>query len=177
MNAIGLLVTEHRLIEKMVALLSSELENVKSGKASTEFMRDAVDFFRSYADRVHHGKEEDILFRQLAAKPMSDEHRKTMEQLIAEHIIARENVKGLSEANERHAQGDNSALEAMGKHMQKLIALYPPHIKTEDQRFFVPVMKYFSQDEQAKMLQECLSFDQQAIHERYKKMVEGYSKK
>ena len=32
------------------------------------FIDTAVDFIHTYADRCHHGKEEDILFKALAAK-------------------------------------------------------------------------------------------------------------
>ena len=70
MRPIGPLMREHRLIERMVALMRAETEKIsRTGEARPDFITSAVDFFRTYADRTHHGKEEDILFRDLAKKP------------------------------------------------------------------------------------------------------------
>jgi len=63
---------EHRLIEKMVALAGSEARKIReSRRVDPLFIDTAVDFIRTYADRTHHGKEEEILFRDLARKKTS----------------------------------------------------------------------------------------------------------
>jgi hemerythrin-like domain-containing protein len=67
----GLLMIEHRLIEKMISLIKKELARLNSGesqKPDPKFLDNAIDFIRTYADRTHHGKEEDILFAKLAEK-------------------------------------------------------------------------------------------------------------
>ena len=64
MQARGPLMIEHRLIERMISVIKAVLENFKSeNKVDTVFVDIAVDFVRIYADRTHHGKEENILFR------------------------------------------------------------------------------------------------------------------
>ncbi|MFA4982777.1 MAG: hemerythrin domain-containing protein [Candidatus Micrarchaeia archaeon] len=178
MNTIGILATEHRLIERMVKLLASELEKEKAEHAAnTAFLRDAADFFRNYADKLHHGKEEDILFFELEKKPMSNEHRQMMAQLVAEHKIARENVAGLLEAAGRYEKGETDAIGELISRASRLVALYPPHIEMEDMRFFAPVMKYFTADEQARMLAACNEFDgKMAIEEKYRAVVERHEK-
>ena len=76
MKPIGPLMWEHRLIEQMVVLLRSEIDRITSANTvNVILVEQAVDFFRTYADRTHHGKEEEILFRDLAQKKMSPEHR------------------------------------------------------------------------------------------------------
>jgi len=66
MKPIGPLMWEHRLIEKMAGLFIREINRIKEeNNVNTVFIDSAVDFFRTYADRTHHGKEEDILFRDL----------------------------------------------------------------------------------------------------------------
>ena len=63
MKPIGPLMIEHRLIERMIGLLEGELQTMKTAaEANTGLIMAGVDFFRMYADRTHHGKEEDILF-------------------------------------------------------------------------------------------------------------------
>jgi hemerythrin-like domain-containing protein len=57
--------------------------------------------------------------------------------------------------------------------MSQLVEFYPKHIEKEDKHFFIPVMKYFSQEEQDQMLQEYWDFDKTLIHEKYEKVVES----
>ena len=60
MKPIGHLMIEHRLIERMVKLLTAELENAKkTSDVNTSLINAGVDLFRTYADRTHHGKEEE----------------------------------------------------------------------------------------------------------------------
>ena len=53
---------EHRLIEQMLKMVSHTFERVRQAHSIDPYFVDtAVDFIRVYADRTHHGKEEDIL--------------------------------------------------------------------------------------------------------------------
>ena len=64
MKPIGPLMREHRLIERMVAVLSKEITKLENrGEPDLHLLMTAVDFFRIYADRTRHGKEEDILLK------------------------------------------------------------------------------------------------------------------
>jgi hemerythrin-like domain-containing protein len=40
-----------------------------------------VDFFKNYTDKTHHGKEEDIIFREIGQKPISNENKEMLSQL------------------------------------------------------------------------------------------------
>jgi len=83
MMPIGPLMIEHRLIEKMIEAMRTQLLRwERSGQVDPLFIDTAVDFIRTYADRCHHGKEEGILFRDLGGKPLSGEHKSIMEELF-----------------------------------------------------------------------------------------------
>lgn len=70
---IGPLMIEHRLIERMISEMKNETERIRNGeKPDLSFIETAVDFIRTYADACHHGKEEDILFRDLESVQMDD---------------------------------------------------------------------------------------------------------
>jgi hemerythrin-like domain-containing protein len=175
MKPIGPLMIEHRLIEKMVALLAAELRHVKTGGViDRDFISAAVDFFRTYADRTHHGKEEDILFKELESKTLTPELNRTMAELIAEHVLARKTVSALNDAAARDS-GNNrgSAINDVIQNLTRLVELYPKHIEKEDKHFFFPVLDYFNSDEQDKMLQAFFEFDRNMIHEKYRKVVEN----
>jgi hypothetical protein len=63
MQARAPLMIEHRLIERMIGIIKRILSQIeKEEKIDPVFVDTTVDFIRTYADRTHHGKEEDILF-------------------------------------------------------------------------------------------------------------------
>jgi hemerythrin-like domain-containing protein len=173
----GPLMIEHRLIERMIKVLAGELEQMAAGTvANPQLIQTAVDFFRTYADTTHHGKEEDILFRELKQKPLSRDNETMMNRLIQEHILARQTVGNLSAANDRYIRGDAEALSDIVNELQELVKFYPQHIENEDKHFFLPVMDYFTEEQQQAMLAEFWEFDKKMIHEKYKKVVEQAEK-
>ncbi len=172
----GPLMKEHRLIEKMVGLIDKKMGQFsKDKKADVEFIKTAVDFMSTYADKCHHGKEEDILFSRLKDKDISSEHQQTMDKLLEDHKRARELVKALTLAAQKYKEGDDKALDDILARMKDLTELYPQHIETEDKKFFLPVMEYFSKEEKDQMLDEFYDFDREMIHQKYQEILDKYS--
>jgi hemerythrin-like domain-containing protein len=172
MLPIGPMMIEHRLIEKMIAVMKKALVKAEEEKSvNPVFIEMAVDFIRTYADRCHHGKEEDILFRELSKKTLSAEHKRIMDELTAEHVWGRKTTGRLVEANARYAEGDQEALSTIFECMRALIDFYPKHILKEDKDFFIPVMDYFTDEEKDAMLEEGFEFDQNLIHQKYQDAV------
>jgi len=173
MQARGPLMIEHRLIERMLAIIQDSLALAeKTNKIDPLFVDKAVDFIRTYADRTHHGKEEDILFRDLNNKDMSEPNRRVMNELIKEHIFGRSTTKALVEANTLYRNGDSSALGKVVSCLRTLVEFYPKHIEKEDKIFFPASRAYFSEAEDQAMLAEFLDFDRKMIHEKYKSVVD-----
>jgi hemerythrin-like domain-containing protein len=173
MKPIGPLMREHRLIERMVSLLKLEFNVInETGKTKPEFITIAVDFFRTYADKTHHGKEENILFRDLLKKQLPSELNKILDELITEHIHGRKTVGNLVTAKERYVRGDKTALEDIANTIRELIVFYPEHIEKEDKHFFYPCQELFSKKEQDVMLEEFWEFDRKLIHDKYRQMIE-----
>jgi hemerythrin-like domain-containing protein len=165
---------EHRLIERLINTIKNTLTQIESTqKVDPVFVDTTVDFIRVYADRTHHGKEEDILFRELDKRPLSPEDRRVMEELIDEHIFSRQTVKALAEANARYRKGDESALAEIAARLLALVLLYPKHIEKEDKLFFPASRAYFTNEEEQAMLMEFREFDRRMIHDKYKSVVAG----
>ncbi len=172
MKPIGPLMREHRLIERMVTLLKGELKQItETNEVDVEFLMVAIDFIRMYADRTHHGKEEDILFRELAKKQLSQEHQQTMNELIEEHIFARKITTDLSDARKSYIKGNKETTKDMVASLQELVKFYPAHIEKEDKHFFYPCLEYLTNQEQDKMLVEFWEFDGKLIHEKYERLA------
>lgn len=177
MLPIAPLMIEHRLIEKMIVVIQKEIgQGEQQKKINPEFIDLAVDFIRVYADRCHHGKEEDILFRELNQKALSSEEKQIMKELIEEHQQGRMTVAELVKAKKQYLEGDQEALSIILDRLKFLIDFYPKHIWKEDQHFFLPIMKYFSQEEKEAMLKEEWEFDKNLIHQIYKNKISDAEK-
>ena len=172
MMPIGPLMIEHRLIERMIDMMREELLLImKEKKVDPEFIEMAVDFIRTYADRCHHGKEEDILFRDLGGKKLTDDHKRIVGELVEEHRLGRKITGRLVEANAKYVQGSQEALSVIMDCIKSLVEFYPKHIEKEDKHFFIPCMDYFTDSEKDTMLKEEWEFDKSLIHEKYQNMV------
>ena len=173
MMPIGPLMIEHRLIERMIRQITRELERIgRTGEADIPFLQGAVEFIRVYADHCHHGKEENILFRELDKKDIPPEERRIMEELIEDHIYGRSKVAEIVAGMAQYTAGDATALASIVAALTELIEFYPKHIEKEDKHFFFPCMDYFTRDEQDRMLAEFYAFYRNMIHEKYRKIVD-----
>lgn len=173
MMPFGPLMTEHRVIEKMIPLIRREAERGRrEGRIEIAFVDLMIDFFRAYADRCHHGKEEDLLFRALDRKPLKPGHRAVLNELLEEHRISRTTLTELDRALDTFRGGDQSALSSVLDRLESLAALYPPHIYKEDARFFIPSMDYFDAAEREALIAAEREFDRKLIHELYHKKLE-----
>lgn len=172
MLPIGPLMIEHRLIEKMVSVIRREVEKAESeGSIDPALIDTAVDFIRTYADKCHHGKEEDILFRDLNKKDLPPELKAILSELIEEHKIGRKVVSDLVQAKLRYVRGEKETLPSILDGLRYLTVFYPKHIEKEDRHFFIPCMDYFTAEEKELMLKEEWEFDKNLIHQIYKAKV------
>lgn len=120
----GPLMIEHRLIEKMIAVISMELQEIKRKTAvDTLFVDSIIDFIRIYADRTHHGKEEDILFRELSSRDIKDKDKKAMQELMDEHRMSREAVQEISRANMQYMHGELKSIDTITEKMEFLVSI------------------------------------------------------
>lgn len=163
---------EHRLIERMLKAIQDILKRIEETQAIDPVHVDTVvDFIRTYADRTHHGKEEEILFEAMKEKLLSEEDRRFMNELIEEHVFGRRTTKALVHANTRYRNGDEAALSEIVERLHTLIEFYPTHIEKEDKVFFPASRGYFTEEEDHAMLARFREFDGKMIHEKYENVV------
>ena len=169
---------EHRLIERMIKVLEKQKVAIDAGTPpDNDLLDEAFDFMRTYADRCHHGKEEELLFAKLRTKAMSTDMVQAMDRLIADHARSRSLVGRMADLNDRSRGGDASAATELSGILEELTVLYPDHIFREDKQFFPAAMKYLEKGESDALLREFMEFDRKLIHERYKAIVEGAEKR
>ena len=173
MKPVAPLMIEHRLIERMVCVMEDAVISIQAGKKMNPVFVDMVlDFFKTYGDRTHHGKEEDILFAALAKKKLSPDHKKMLDKLIDDHVQARQIIGKLAEAQKKYVKGDIDAGNDILTYLKNLTVLYRKHIELEDKHFFIPSLDYFTKDEMNAMLNDMREYDRKMIHVKYREVVE-----
>ena len=173
MQARGPLMIEHRLIERLINRINKELRQVEAKNQTDPVLIDTfVDFIKTYADRTHHGKEEDIYFKKLSEKEMTDADSRVMNELIEDHKFGRKITGELVDANARYREGELAALTEVAAKLHTLAEFYPKHIEKEDKVFFPAAHEYFSDAEQQAMLDAFWEFDRKMIHEKYEAVAQ-----
>jgi hemerythrin-like domain-containing protein len=172
----GLLMIEHRLIEKVLSVAKQKAISMTDMDYNPIFVETIVDFIKTYADRTHHGKEEDILFIELAQKKLDDDNLRIMNELIDEHKQARAKVKEIVELNEKYKRGDRKVVPMITTAIIWLAGFYPVHIKKEDAVFFLNTEKYFNETELDNLLNTFYEFDRHMIHEKYQNVYKVISR-
>ena len=120
------LVDEHVLIKRLVAMIPAVIEVVdiefdENYDKSRQMVLDLVDFIRFYADKYHHAKEEEILFKYF------DETVDIIQVMLTDHENARSHVRSILAAL------DGKDKEAVIEHLKGYSGILPDHIKREDE--------------------------------------------
>jgi hemerythrin-like domain-containing protein len=116
------LVDEHVLIKRLVALIPEVIKSLDVGsEQGGQIIRNSVKFIRTYADKYHHAKEEEILFKYF------DENLDILKVIREDHENARAHVramlKGLDEQDKKE----------IAEHLNAYHELLTEHIKKEDE--------------------------------------------
>ncbi len=123
------LVDEHVLIMRLISLIPRITGNLDvESEEGRQVIIDGVDFIRSFADKHHHAKEEDILLEYF------DNDMDIIKTIREDHETGRAHVRATAEALEA---GDK---EAVKEHLAAYCELLTEHITKED-RVLYPWME------------------------------------
>lgn len=99
MECINRLVTEHDNIQKMLQVIrNASLQILNGEEVDVPDFRKMVSFIRNYADKTHHGKEEEFLFREMLDKMGSIGENLVRHGMLVEHDLGRLYVSDLEDA-------------------------------------------------------------------------------
>jgi hemerythrin-like domain-containing protein len=123
---------EHDVIQRALHLLEQVVGRIDSKTAvPDDFPRWVIEFFREFADRCHHAKEEDLLFPLLKDRGMPQEGG-PIGVMLHEHDLGRECIRRMRGATEA-APFDGRAFVGAAK---EYIALLRQHIDKENNVLF-----------------------------------------
>jgi len=171
---------EHQVILRMIKVLivaSDKLE--RSEDVSPEIFKKAVDFIQTFADRCHHGKEQDTLFPLMEARGIL-RHRGPIAVMLMEHEQGRQYVKGLAEALLRYEKGNKTAKSSIVKNARGYAELLDQHIYKEDNILYPMGDKVLSQPDNIELLEKFEKIEKEVIgkgkHEYYLDMLRKLEK-
>jgi hemerythrin-like domain-containing protein len=175
-NVTRLMMDEHQLILRMIALVEKNTASMEEGKfRNWHFFLDAVDFIRNYADRFHHAKEEDVLFVELVKNGMP-EKQSPIEAMQMEHDQGRAHVRALEEAAQKALDGEAGQAAIVAEHARGYAVLLRGHIDKEDTILYPLAERILPAEVRARMLESYSSAEARTpgLEEKYLKMVERY---
>lgn len=172
----AVMVEEHKLILRMIALVEENTRKLEAGRFDQwGFYLDAVDFIRNYADRFHHAKEEDVLFKALVANGMPAENSPVAAMLMA-HDQGRAFVRGMEEGAKKALAGDRTQAAEIARNAYGYIALLRDHIDKEDNILYPLAERVLPEGLRPEMVAAYRKAEEQSIglEEKYRRMVEGW---
>lgn len=137
---VQILVDEHTLIKRLLALIPVIIEEIKESGLDQNLILDCTDFIRNYADKYHHAKEEEIMFEYV------DENTEIIQVMYTDHHTGRNHVRAIHKAL---AEKD---VESVISHLLQYRDLLTEHIKKEDEVLYPWIERQMTADQIEKML-------------------------
>lgn len=161
MNSIEVLMNEHKkIIEFCKSMKSMCCTFIEGEKPDTNLLRECVDFGKNYADHLHHGKEEKILFKVMTEKlgPVADKLIKN--GMLVEHDLGRLHMNELLEAADRYDK-DPSTLNTLDiiTNASGYATLLNRHIGKEDEVVYTFAKRALSPQDKERVESESRGFD------------------
>jgi len=132
-----------------------------------------IDFFKTFADKCHHGKEEGILFPEMEKAGIPKEGG-PIGVMLMEHNMGREFIKGMEEGAKKEDK------EKFIQNAEEYIDLLKDHILKEDNILFGMAEAHLNEDKKKEIFERFEEFEKniigEGVHETYHKLVEEMEK-
>jgi hemerythrin-like domain-containing protein len=173
------LMEEHRLIERMLKVVSAAADRLDKGEeVDQEVFVDAADFFRNFADKCHHGKEESLLFEKMMEHGVSGEVG-PIAVMLREHQDGRVHVMRIAELSGKEL--DEKSAHELVLQTRGYVDLLGQHIQKEDNVLYPMANALLTSEDQEELGRGFGKVERElmgpAAHDRYARIVERWEKK
>lgn len=182
MNYIDLMVEEHRNIKRMLSVIRKYCYKVLKNEEVdyTDFFG-LIDFVRNYADKHHHGKEEQLLFDRMVKELGPTADKLVRNGMLVEHDLGRLHMQELEAAVNKVIAGDDEARLDVIANAISYTHLLHRHIDKEDNVVYQFAKKNLSQETQEILEEACNQFELDAteknIQNKYIEMIHKFEEK
>lgn len=169
---------EHEAVKVTLKILDRICKDAQTtGKlANPDHLEQLNEFFVTFVDRCHHGKEEELLFPALEAVGVSREGG-PIGVMLKEHQQGRELVAEMKVALMKYRDSDRGAIDALVNHSGAYITLLNQHIDKENNVLFLLAAKHLSAGKQNELQEGFQIIETQKIgpgkHEAFHQMIES----
>ncbi len=171
MKPTDVLKNEHVEIKEMLSILDKIISKATlEQNVSVEDLEKILNFIKTFADKCHHGKEENILFPALEDAGIPRDGGPIAVMLI-EHEEGRSYVKAMNKAVEKYKQGSRIALDEFIENARNYISLLEQHIWKEDNILFNLADQYIPIEVQVEIMDRFKEFEEKEIGEEHEKQV------
>lgn len=176
MYAVQLMIDEHKNIKKVLGIIRKYCFKVlKEENVDYNDFYKIIDFVRNYADKHHHGKEEQMLFNKMLDELGSVAEKVVKHGMLVEHDLGRLYINNLEEAVGKVQEGNEEAkLDLIANAISYADLLYR-HIEKEDNVIYKFAEKNLSEEALRKLDKECNVFEKEAedkgIQEKYTLLI------
>jgi len=164
MRPTDILSGEHRVIEQVLDCLAALSEQAaQSAALDTARAAQVLEVLRTFADRCHHGKEEDLLFKRMGERGMPT-HVGPIGVMLSDHEAGREYIARMGLACESANAADFS------KAGLSYVELMRDHIAKEDGVLFPMAESMLDEAGRAELVEAFRNFEHEDLgagtHER-----------
>lgn len=171
MKATQQLKDDHEGIKIMLSIMEEISNDLEKGKEinSVHYAK-IIEFIKGFADKCHHGKEEDILFPAMVNHGMPKEGG-PIAVMLNEHELGRGHIKSLSSAFEEFKDGNKLAINNIISSSRNYVELLRNHIEKENNILFMMADNILSESEQSEIFEAFEKLEVEKIgigkHEEY----------
>ena len=166
---------EHQIILMVLDAAEREVQRIQdTGKVRTEGVDKMLDFFRNFADRCHHAKEENLLFMKMQERGIPADSG-PIAVMMYEHNEGRQRLKAVAEAIPQAGSGDVAAIASVTSNLSAYVQMLRAHIGKEDNILYPMADRVLTPEDQQALTE---AFDRveaeemgAGMHERYHQLA------
>lgn len=178
-DAIDLMMEEHQLIKRALHVIRKlSWQALQNSDVNYQGFAQMIDFVRSFADKHHHSKEEDILFTLMGEDLGESVSTGPVTGMLIEHDLGRQYISGLEESLNRHKKGDDEARLDIIANAVSYTHLLHNHIEREDMILYEFARRSLSKEAKEELNRRCRQVEenmaQTDLQEKYRQLVDQW---
>ncbi len=165
MKSIEIMVKEHQNIRRMLKVLRELSYRIMTeGKYNLEDLPEIIEFVRNYADKLHHGKEEDILFEAMNNQIEKLSKSGTITGMYIEHDQGRLFIANLESGYKAFKEGNDRARLDIIANAVAYTDLLDRHIEKENTALYKFAENMLPDEVKSKIDSDCDNVENEATN-------------
>jgi hemerythrin-like domain-containing protein len=156
-----------RIVDKMLA------DDLRDDELKLKYYEEVVYFFKTFADKCHHGKEENYFLDELTRKEIQDESG-LIREILEEHERGREYISLMEKSIENKSVKE---FEDAAVQYRDLLIM---HIDKENNYLFKRADQLLSEEDQNELFEKFEKYEEDVIghgiHEKLHSMIHNWEK-